>query len=341
MHCPPVVALWLALGFIAFLFRRELQAQHNVTGALWIPCLWLFIIGSKFVSEWLDIFGLHVGSANVEDGSPVDSIFFGLLMVAGLYVLHQRQVTFAEVVRNNRWLTVYLAYCFLAILWSDFPFVALKRWLKVIGHPIMVLLILTEPDPEEAVIQLLKRCAYIWVTISVLFIKYFPDLGRSFSVWTGQAENAGICGNKNMLGLVLFISAVFFFWYFLKVWGQEKTKERRNELILLCFFGYMTGWLMHMSQSSTCLLSFLIAAAMMSFVKFPRINPRYISGYLIAIVVICLVAEGVFGVYTSLLLALGKSPTLTDRTLIWGDLCGLRSIRLLGWVLRVSGWGTG
>lgn len=330
MHLPPQLALLLTLGFITFLFRREIRAQRHVSGALWVPFFWLFIIGSKYVSEWLNIFGFHVGAVNAEDGSPIDSVVFGLLILSGLYVLHQRGVNLSEVVRNNRWLTVYLTYCFLAILWSDFPFVAVKRWLKVLGHPIMALVILTEPDPEEAIIQLLKRCAYVWVTISVLWIKYFPQLGRSFSFWNGQAENSGIAANKNMLGLILFISAVFFYWYFLKVWRREKTKERRTELILLCLFVYMTGWLIHMSQSSTCLLSFLVAAAMISLLNLPRLNPRYISGYMLALVLFCFVAEGLFGIYSNMLEVLGKSPTLTDRTSVWNDLLHIQVNPIIG-----------
>jgi O-antigen ligase len=330
LHFPPVIALWLTLGFIAFLFRWEIRAQPNVTGTLWIPSFWLFIIGSRYVSQWLDIFGLHVGAVDVEEGSPIDSAVFGLLIISGLYVLYQRRVSLTEVLRNNHWLTIYLLYCCLAILWSDFPFVALKRWLKVIGHPIMVLVILTEPDFEEAITQLLKRCTYVWVPVSVLFIKFFPQWGRGFSFWTGTPENCGIAGNKNMLGLILFISATFYFWHFSKVWHQEKSKARRNELLLMALFAYMIGWLMHMAQSSTSMVSASIAAGLMAFFGLRWINPRYTGTYLLTAVLIALVAEGVFGLYTSFLEFLGKSATLSDRTLIWHDLLQVKINPILG-----------
>ena len=74
----------------------------------------------------------------------------------------------------------------LAILWSDFQFVAFKRWIKILGHPIMALVVLTDPDPIEALRRLFKRAAFVLVPMSILFIKYFPEYGRGFDQWTGE-----------------------------------------------------------------------------------------------------------------------------------------------------------
>lgn len=330
MHLPPILALLLTVAFIVFLFRRDIRQRPNITGALWLPLLWLTIIGSRFVSLWLDIFGVHLGGTNMEDGSPLDAFIFGLLILSGLYVLNQRRVSLSEVVRNNRWLTVFLVYCFLSILWSDFPLVSLKRWLKVLGHPIMVLVVLTEPDPEEAVIRLLKRCAYVWVPVSILFIKYFPELGSSYSMWTGAADYGGIAGSKNMLGLDLFIMGAFFFWYFPKVWRAERSNKRRNELILIALFGGMIGWLFNMAHSSTSLVAFLIASAVLMFLGRRWVKPQYITAYFLAAVFAGIVAEGVFGIYSSFLQILGKDPTLSDRTKVWADLFKMVTNPVLG-----------
>ena len=151
----------------------------------------------------------------------------------GFCVLIKRQVRLSEVVYNNRWLIVFLLFCFISIAWSDFPFVAFKRWIKILGHPIMALIVLTEPDPEEAVIRLMKRCAYVVVPVSILFIKYYPQLGRSFDPWSGMGANNGIASDKNALGADCFILGFFFFWYLLQIWPLERSKSRRNELFLM------------------------------------------------------------------------------------------------------------
>jgi len=47
---------------------------------------------------------------------------------------------------------------------------------KIFNHPSMALIVFTEPDYKEALTRLMKRCAYVVVTVSILFIKYSPQL---------------------------------------------------------------------------------------------------------------------------------------------------------------------
>ncbi len=170
LHLSPTLASCLTLAVIIFLFRRDIRQKPDVTGALWLPLLWLVLGCSRSVSAWLNIFGLPVsGGPSVEEGSPLDAWFYFALIIAGFFVLANRQVRLSEVISNNGWLIVFLLYCFISITWSDFPFVAFKRWLKILGHPIMALIVLTEPDPKEALIRLMKRCAYVVVPVSILF----------------------------------------------------------------------------------------------------------------------------------------------------------------------------
>src|SRR5882724_3513750 len=149
VHTPPTVALLATVVFVVFLFRRDIRQRPHVTSALWIPLLWTLIMGSRSGVQWLHIFHL-VNVGTVEEGNPLDAFIYFTLIAAGVYVLNQRRVNLSEVCRNNKWLVAFLLYCFIAILWSDFPFVSFKRWIKVIGHPIMALVLLTEPDPEQA-----------------------------------------------------------------------------------------------------------------------------------------------------------------------------------------------
>ena len=82
LHLPPIIATLLTLTFIVYLFRRDFNQEPNVTGALWIPFFWVVISGSRFVSQWLHIFGFNVGGSSVEEGSPLDALIF-LAMIAG------------------------------------------------------------------------------------------------------------------------------------------------------------------------------------------------------------------------------------------------------------------
>jgi O-antigen ligase len=315
---PPPLALLIFLAGVVWLFRRDFREKPNVSGALWVPLIWLLIIMTRAVSDWLAVFGLNVGGTSL-DGSPVDAMVSFVLIVAGLRILARRGVTLSELVRNNRWLAIFLVYCFLAIIWSDFPFVAFKRWIKILGHPIMVLVLFTEPDFEVALTVLMKRCAYVIVPISILFIKYFPNLGRGFSEWTGQGYNMGITPGKNALGTDCLILGFFFVWYLLKVWNLERGKLRRNELILCAGFLVAIGWLLHMAQSSTSLVSLLIGIFLLVALGLPVIRKEHVGAYILFGIAACAIAEYVFGISDWIINVLGKDPTLTDRTKVWQD----------------------
>jgi len=314
---PPSIALLITLAFVAWLFRRDFREKPNVTRALWIPYLWVFLSGTRFASEWMSIFGLRWGGGSADEGSPLDGfVFFGLIG-AGLYVLHQRRISLAEFIRNNQWVTIYLAYCLLAVLWSDFPLVAFKRWIKLFGQPVMVLIILTEPDPMEALSRLFKRSAYVWVPVSILFIRYFPALGRGYDSWNGLPMDCGITLGKNALGFDSMILGFFFFWHFLQVWQRERSLSRRNDLVLCLFFLAMNGWLLHLAHSSTSIGTLVLAIAMMLFLGLKFVDARRIGFYLATIFAICALAELFFGIHHIALQALNRDSTLTGRTDIW------------------------
>jgi exopolysaccharide production protein ExoQ len=330
MHLPPKVAALLTVAFIVFLFRRDIREKPNVSGALWLPLIWLMIGCSRGLSQWLNIFGLPVaGASSLEEGSPLDAWFFFALIAAGFYVLNQRQVRLSEIIRNNGWLIAFLLYCFISIAWSDFPFVAFKRWIKVLGHPIMALIVLTEPDAEEALRRLMKRCAYIVVPVSILFIKYYPQWGRDYDVWTGMPTVNGIATGKNLLGADCRMLGFFFFWHLLQTWPTERNTWRRNELRLIAGFLIGISWLFSQVHSAASFIALLIGALTVMFVGI-RSNKNFIGTYMLAALILLAAAELAFGISGGLSEALGRGSGLTGRTLLWTRLLELQTNPILG-----------
>ncbi len=314
---PPIVASILTLAFVAWLFQRDIRQRPNITNALWLPFFWITFSATRFLSQWCNIFGLNWGNTSVQDGNFTDAVVFFFLIFAGVEVLRRRQVDWQEFMRRNRWVTIYLVYCLIAIAWSDFPFVAFKRWIKLFGQPVMVLVVLTEPDPRESFIRLLKRFGYVLAPLSVLFIKYYPDLGRSFDEWSGLPMNTGVTTNKNVLGCDCFILGLFYFWYFLQVRQRESGLARKHEMWLCAGFAVMLVWLFQMANSSTSLGVLLLASAIIIFLGFNFVDPRRITMYLVIGMVVLVPLDLVFGLHDLVIHALGRNTTLTGRTDIW------------------------
>jgi O-antigen ligase len=326
---PKSLALCLTLALIAWLFRRDIREKPDISSALWLPVLWLVVGCSRSVSEWLNIFGLPIGGgASVEEGSPLDAWFWFAMLIAGSCVLIKRQVALSEIISNNGWVILFLAFCLLSIAWSDFPFVAFKRWIKVLGHPVMALVVLTEPDPREGLIRLMKRSAYIIVPVSILWIKYYPDLGRGFSPW-GAGESRGIATGKNFLGADCLILGYFFFWYLLQTWRTERTIQRRNELRLI--FGFLIGiwWLFSQAHSATSLISLIVGILVVMFVGIRSVK-NSIGLYMLAALALVVIAEATVGISGHMSESLGRGSELSGRTGLWTALLGMHTNPILG-----------
>jgi hypothetical protein len=318
---PPSLAALLTLSFIGFMLWWDSRKQPAFATALWVPILWIFFVGSRFFGQWLTLLGIYgQAQASPEDGSTIDAAFFLLLILAGIVVLVSRKVSFSQFLRNNLWITIFFVYAFLAIAWSDFPLIAFKRWIKVIGHPVMALVILTEPDPVGALKRVLKRCAYIHLPLSILFIKYFPDWGRGFDVWTGMAANRGINLNKNELGYACMVFGLALFWNVLSSRRLSDRAAAKEEMLISGVFLAMIAWLLTMANSATAMMCLFLGCGTMLVLGSRLISKKHFGTYLIATVTTLVVLEATVGLYARILGMLGRNASLTDRTQIWADL---------------------
>src|SRR5260370_14425006 len=172
-----IAALVFASGILGLLWLDR-ERKSRVSPALWIAVVWVSIGASRAVSQWLRIGPVLESSDQYLDGSPLDRLILTGLLAAGLVVLLTRSRRVGALLRANGPLLVLLLYCAVSVLWSAYPFVAFKRWTNALGNAVMVLAVRTEPYPAAAVRRLLARSAFLLVPLSVLFVKYYPDLGR-------------------------------------------------------------------------------------------------------------------------------------------------------------------
>jgi exopolysaccharide production protein ExoQ len=314
---PPFLALVLTVFFILFLFWRDTHQKPRMSRALWLPLIWYFLTGSRLISQWMSMIGLPVGETSVEDGSPIDSVAFLALILGGLYVLSKRHVQLSEFRRQNGWLVVFLIFCLISVVWSDFPFIAFKRWIKVLGHPIMALIILTEPNPLGAARRVLIRTGYLYIPLSLLLAKYFPQFGRSYNMWTGQQYLQGASMGKNQLGYTCMIIGIVFFWNLSQALRIKDRRQKFYEILISACFLVMTGWLLKNSNSATSLATAVLGVIAVLVFRLPFVSKKRIGTYLIVGMLAFAAADSMFGIYGTIVHGLGRNLTLTDRTNIW------------------------
>jgi exopolysaccharide production protein ExoQ len=104
-----------------------------------------------------------------------------------LWVLSRRRLFLRQIIRTNAADFVPIFYCEISSLCSDHAFISFKRRIKELRNVVMVLLVLTDRDPIQAVKATMKRSAYLLIPLSVVLIKYYPDLAKGYDQWTGVA----------------------------------------------------------------------------------------------------------------------------------------------------------
>lgn len=318
----------ICILFILYLFWID-RKKDGPSYALWIPLAWMFFAGSRYVSSWLGLSAPVMTDSNAE-GDIVNAVSFFLLIVAGVLVLSRRKIDWGRLLSQNKWIWLYFLYCGISITWSDFPFVSFKRWIKEIGNPIMVLVILTEKRPYEAIGVILRRLAFLWLPLSALFIRYYGELGRGYTA-QGKQMFTGVGQQKNDLGLICLISGIYFFWNFLlNRKGSFKLGERGTvvDLILLG----LVLWLLHMSNSATSWACLVVAASLffVGRIKVVAQKPDKIIFWGIVVISFFFFLEATPNVSDFVIRFLGRDQTLTERVPMWELLKGMATNSFVG-----------
>ena len=326
---PPLLALALTICLVVYLFRQDKREFSGVSGALWLPLIWMLITATRLPSNWLSLQGSGSAAQVYQEGNVFDRIFYLVVILASIYILRKRKLDWSHLLRSNPALTAFLIYCLVSMFWSDYPFVAFKRWYRDLGVYFTVLVVLTETKPFEAICLLFRRFAYVGLPLSVTLIKYFPEWGMQYSQWTGEKMYTGIAGNKNMLGSLCLMSGLYLVWDTLRRRKQDgdKMMARVNWglLAVLC-------WLFNRADSKTSLICFLLGTALLLICEIKAIqgSPKRIVALVLLIVTIFVPLNYVFDINAIVYRAAGRDATLTGRTELWEDIRQMNVHPLIG-----------
>ena len=315
----PTVVLFLCLLFTLYLFFVDSRRSDSPSLALWVPTVWMFLVGSRYASEWLNLQPQYEFAADFAEGSPIDRAVFSGLIVAGIVILAGRKIDWDRLLVKNGWIVLYLLYCLASVMWTDQPTILLKRWVKDLGFPIMALVILTEQKPYEAIGVVFRRMAFVMLPLSVVFIKYYPDLGRWYRPSDGAETFVGVSTQKNGLGLICLMIGVYMVWEVLSRHKGTYPKFLRQHKIIFVILAGMLAWLLYMSNSQTALVCLVVAITVLLL---GRWRPFAIRPDAMLVVLFCSVAgiwllDQAMGLKEVVLSLLGRKPHLTERTDIW------------------------
>jgi exopolysaccharide production protein ExoQ len=305
-----------AVGILG-LFALDRDRKIRTSKALWLPVIWIWIIGSRDISVWLGI-GPTASVSQLPEGSPLDALVFAVLLAAGIIVLIRRSSRTGALLRANWAILLYFSFCLLSVIWSDFPGVAFKHWIKAIGDLVMVLIVVTDSQPLAALKRFFSRTGFILLPASLLLIKYFPGLGRSYDPWFGNIIEKGVTLGKNQLGVITLVLSLAAVWQVLTLLQAGKMPGRSRHLLaqgVLLAFGVR---LLSGADSATSLACFVVGTGLMFTTNPPiiRRQPAAVHALVFALLLTAGFALSLGGEKAAVG-ALGRNTTLTGRTDIW------------------------
>lgn len=309
-------SLATALYVVGILYLFYLNREDVPTsGALWLPVLWFLILGSRAVSVWMGVgSGVYTTPDQLLEGSPTDALVFGLLLLGGLVVLVRRRIRVASLIKRNGPLVVYFVYCLISVGWSDFPDISLKRWVKAIGDLVIALVVVTDAQPVMAIRRLLSRLGFVLMPLSILFIKYYPYLGRYHEAWTGEMFNGGVTTNKNHLGVTTYILTIGALWQVLRLWRTTHSPIRSRQLLAQCSLVVCGIWLLVSANSATAIASFAFGCVLILFAGLRRFEGRPSGVHTFVFTILVFGALMMVTNADSIVIrTLGRNPDLTGR----------------------------
>jgi len=326
----PTVASFGFAIVISGLFYLDRDKSLRISKALWIPTIWLFVVSSRPLSMWLGMAPTFDSAEAYAEGSPLDRAVLLALLLAGVGVLMKRMDGVGPLLRRNGPVVAFFLFCGVSVLWSDFPAVAVKRWIKAIGDLVMVLIVLTEPDDMIALKGIVTRLGFLLFPLSVLFIKYYPDLGRVLTnSWTMEA--IGVTEQKNTLGVICMSYGICFLWMLRTTYRDRGNPSRGRRLVAHAAVLATIVWLLVVCNSMTSIVGLATAGAVMWLAGRPSLVRRPVVIHLLCFAVLGISVTALFfDPGGDLLGAVGRDPTLTGRTEIWSVVLGLHTNPWIG-----------
>jgi O-antigen ligase len=310
-------SLWLL-----WLYYSDAKERASVSSSVWVVLVWVVIHATRPVTSWLA--GVDPTSVfrteSRDEGNLGEALVNLFLIVAGLIVLRRRGTRLPAVIRDNAWLFVLYLFWLMSVIWSDYPLITFKRLFKDLGTIVMVLVVLTELKPDEAVRAVCARVAYVCIPLSILLYRYYPYWGRAYVGYKRDIQMfVGMTTHKNTLGVLASVSALVLLWDFLELRGKRRSATgwgiflSRVLVLLMCWYLLLT------INSATSLICAAIGSGLLIAFDLPfiRRSPGRAEVFGLSAAAVLLLLDSMFNIKEAIVQSLGRNMTLTSRTDLW------------------------
>ena len=174
---PPFLALVLWFVLLVALFWWDPAKDSRVSLALWVPCH--LDVHPRIAATFAMARRRWGAQAQAfEEGNPLDRTIFFILILLAIGILMSRSFKWGDFFAHNFAIVAFVSFALMSVFWSDFPLATFKKWFRDLGNYFVILVVLSDPCPLEAVRTVLRRLSYLLIPLCILLDKYYPNLSR-------------------------------------------------------------------------------------------------------------------------------------------------------------------
>jgi exopolysaccharide production protein ExoQ len=244
-------------------------------------------------------------------GNIVNQIVYSLVFLFSVISLVIRRLDAIAIIKKEKFLTIFLLWCLISILWSYSPIDTAKRFFRIFTGFTVVLSLFVHTTSSEEILKIIKPILFLYVFTSVVACILIPGaIDPGFNTWRGFASE------KNSLGQVAVICILLSYFIFKIETGYGKFISAAAVVFSLAL---LIG-----SRSMTSISTFVLilgAGSLFSIDKiFKPLGLGRTASATLFIFIIVVIASVVFispEIIAIITEAVGKDPTFSGRTNLW------------------------
>jgi O-antigen ligase len=240
-----------------------------------------------------------------------NQVVYLFLFFLSLIVLSKRFDKISSLIKSEKYLSLFVVVCLISALWSDYPFLSIKRSFQLFVMYLVIIEALVNIEPQLLLKQL-KIVVSIYLFFNLYACRFIPAaIDPVFGTWRGMEVQ------KNWLAqnsLYCFLSSIVLFKF-------DKTRLARIYDVVIILISVL---MIYKAHSSTNLIAVVIIVFMGIVFQIETVFKnlgigRSILGLLF---LFTLTFAGIFLIFSSEIFGLipgyfGKDTTLSGRVDIW------------------------
>lgn len=280
-----------------------------------------FALGIFAIFLFVVIFGLKMPfgekiweAESMTTSNVTNQIVFGSLFICSIFLLILKRTELRELIGKEKFFTIFLIWCLVTVLWSNYTFVSFKRYIQYLTTVTVFLSVLLHVKDTKQILNVFKIILGGYLLVALLTILTIPGAKDRHGIWRGIAAHKNTLGQTSLLALIFF-AAIF---------NLKQSLKSKAIITFLIMIGLV---LLFGSKSSTsiftALIIFSLSLTFMIDVFFEPIGIRktvsllsvfvFVFLFVLIILIVPEIIEAVVG-------SAGKDLTFTGRVDLWLDI---------------------